>query len=67
MYAKDTFCAGKYSGQGTIRTRIGRLTYANLNAILKLSKEIDLPNSTAPVIPDVTWKFTLLQYQPYEK
>lgn len=60
-YAKDTFCAGEYSGQVTIRTRTAGLTYANFNAVLKLPKEIDLPDSTAPVIPDVTWTFTRLQ------
>jgi hypothetical protein len=35
-YLADTYCAGGTSGKVTVRTRIGRESYANYNAILKL-------------------------------
>lgn len=59
-YAKDTFCASKYSGQVTIRTRTTGLEYKNFNAVLKLPTELELPDSSVPMIPDVVWTFTQL-------
>lgn len=60
-YAKLTFCAGGYAGKVTVRTRTTGLNYANFNAVLKLPKEIDLRDSSAPVIADVVWTFAQLQ------
>lgn len=40
-YLQDTYCASGWSGLVTIRTRIGRRTYANYNAVLTLTKPKD--------------------------
>jgi hypothetical protein len=63
-YIKQTFCAGGYSGNVTVRTRTSGLTYANFNAVLKLPKEIELSDTSAPVIADVVWTFAHLREIP---
>lgn len=40
-YLSDTYCSGGWSGLVTVRTRIGRTTYANYNAVLTLTKPRD--------------------------
>ena len=36
VYLKDTYCAGSYSGDVTIRTRTDGNSYSNFNAVLTL-------------------------------
>jgi hypothetical protein len=54
-YLRDTYCAGDFDGNVTIRTRAGRIAYANFNARMYLPKpsevELRLDKIGVPVPP----------------
>lgn len=61
VYWSDTFCAGGYDGNVTIRTRVRATTYVNLNAITRLPKPSEVENRLGKIGSPVRIMFVSLE------
>ncbi len=61
VYLSDTFCAGGYDGEVTIRTRIRATTYSNLNAKIRLPKPSEVENRLGKIGSPVRITFVSLE------